>query len=475
MTDPIRQNMLRAIPPVDELLGHSLLAEKRKAHPHFPWTRLIRLVLEDFRRLERPPGGLDPADRDAVSGWIVKEIVSRAETLRTGGQTRVLNGTGVILHTNLGRAVVGSTTAAAVDEALLHYVNLESDPETGRRGRRAEVLNALVCLCTGGESCMIVNNNAAAVYLVANTFSPPGRVIISRGELVEIGGSFRLPEILRHAAGEVVEIGTTNRTYAGDYEREARPGDLILKVHKSNYAIEGFAHEAGSREIAAVARAKECYFVYDLGSGALFDYRAAGVGRDARVDEVLSWGADGVTMSGDKLLGGVQAGIIAGKKEFIDTLKQNPLRRAVRIDKVAVAALQDVLRHYLFGSDPAATIPLLDQILAPVEKFRTRAESVVSGLPRSVRDKWTIDVVDDEAAVGGGSLSSEIVPSAAISIRCERDEDAVDLARSMRLNTPPVFPRVKGNEIRVNMRSILPGEDGELGAALARVLTSAGI
>jgi L-seryl-tRNA(Ser) seleniumtransferase len=474
MTDSNKQNMLRAIPPVDELLGHADLAGMRAAHPNFPWTRLIRTVLDDFRCLEKPPSGLDFAGRKSVSDWILNEVKSRLEQLRTGGQKRVINGTGVILHTNLGRAVLGETTADAVHKALRHYVNLETDPETGKRGRRAVTLDQLVCLCTGGEASLTVNNNAAAVYLVASTFSPPGRIIVSRGELVEIGGSFRLPEILRHAAEKVVEVGTTNRTYAKDYAQAAGPGDLILKVHKSNYAIEGFAHEASCREIAEVAREKHCRFAYDLGSGALFDYRSAGVGDDARVEDILSWGVDCVTMSGDKLLGGVQSGIIAGKKDFLDRLKQNPLRRAVRIDKVVIAALQDVLRGYLFETDPAAAVPLLKQILGPVSEVEKRADAVVSSLRGSLRDPGKVVVTSDAAAVGGGSLSSEVVPSVAITINCEKDEDAVSLARSMRLGSPPIYPRVKGSEVRINMRSILSSEDDELGAALTRVLTGAG-
>jgi L-seryl-tRNA(Ser) seleniumtransferase len=331
----------RAIPAVDELLSHPDLATVRSRHPRFPWTRLVRLVIQQYRELEAPPAGVDATDRDSVRGWVLSRITTQIDELERGGQRRVINGTGVILHTNLGRAIIGSGTRSAVDEALAHYMSLEVDLDSGRRGKRAQTLNHLAALATGGEAAMVVNNNAAAVYLVVGTYSPPGRVIVSRGELVEIGGSFRLPEILRDAASEVIEVGTTNRTYAEDYRKPAAAGDILLKVHKSNYAIEGFVSEASYTDLVRVAADANCRVVYDLGSGAVFDYRSAGVGADDRIGDILEAGVDCVTMSGDKLLGGVQAGIIAGKSDFLAPIRNNPLRRAVRIDKLTVAALQD--------------------------------------------------------------------------------------------------------------------------------------
>jgi L-seryl-tRNA(Ser) seleniumtransferase len=297
-------------------------------------------------------------------------------------------------------------------------------------------------------------------------------VVVSRGELVEIGGSFRLPEILRHAAAGVIEVGTTNRTYAADYEKAAQPGDLILKVHKSNYEIEGFVHEATIGELVTVARARACQVVYDLGSGAVYDFAGAGVGRDPTVERVIAEGVDAVTMSGDKLLGGVQAGIILGTREFVGRLKQNPLRRAVRVDKVAIAALQEVVRSYLFASEPREEVPVLACTLADPDDLRARAARVVSEVgPRTAR---SLRVADDEAVVGGGSLSTVSVPSAAVVVRGESDADAVRLARALRLGAVPVFTRVKGSEVRVNMTTILPDEEGDLVRALVDVLAAPG-
>jgi L-seryl-tRNA(Ser) seleniumtransferase len=469
MTHSPARDFLRSIPAVDEVLSHPALASWRRDHPHFPWTRLVRAVLDELRAGGAEGIGERP-DRAAVTEWVVRTVAARAETLRHGGLRPVLNGTGVVLHTNLGRAPLNERAVAAAARALRGYVSLEIDLVTGDRAKRGDVLEALFCVLTGAEAAMVVNNNAAAVYLAANSCS--GRVIVSRGELVEIGGSFRLPEILRHAAAGVIEVGTTNRTYAADYETAAQPGDLILKVHKSNYEIEGFVHEATVAELVAVARPRGCQVVFDLGSGAVYDFAGAGIGHDPTVERVIAAGVDAVTMSGDKLLGGVQAGIILGTREFVGRLKQNPLRRAVRVDKVAIAALQEVLRSYLFASEPRGEVPVLACTFADPEVLRTRAARVVSGV--GTRVARSLHVADDEAVVGGGSLSAVSVPSAAVVIRGESDADAVRLARALRLGAVPVFARVKGSDVRVNMTTILPEEEDALVRALVGVLAAPG-
>lgn len=461
-----KKEILRAIPPVDDILAHPEVAGLQARHPRFPWTRLIRRVLDDFRAA---PPALPTADRAAVTDWIVAAVGARVHELAHGGLRRVINGTGVVLHTNLGRAVLSGEAADAGREALARYVSLEVDVESGQRSKRAAGLNELLLLATGGEACMVVNNNAAAVYLVVNSLSPPGRVIVSRGELVEIGGSFRLPEILRHAAAEVIEVGTTNRTYADDYRAVAGPGDVILKVHKSNYAIEGFAHEASIDELARVAADTGSHLVYDLGSGAVFDYSAAGVGEDPAVSDILTSGVDCVTMSGDKLLGGSQAGVVIGRREVVARLKENPLRRAVRVDKVTIAVLQQVLREHLFGADPRDRVPALGQIFADRDELKRRATAVIDAL--SSRRGHELTVVDDEGAVGGGSLSSHALPAAAIAVHCESDKEATDLARHMRRQEPPLFPRVKGSEVRINLVGIRPDEDDDLRRALEKSLS----
>jgi L-seryl-tRNA(Ser) seleniumtransferase len=385
---------------------------------------------------------------------------------------RVINGTGVILHTNLGRALLGQSVKAAVSEAMDHYVSLEVELTTGQRSRRGETMLELIRLATEAESALVVNNCAAAVYLVVDSFSPPGRVIVSRGELVEIGGSFRLPDILERAAGEVIEVGTTNRTYDHDYAKAARPGDILMKAHRSNYDIHGFTHEASLGELVDVAKEKGCHVVYDLGSGSFFDFAGAGFEGEEHVRNILRSGVDCVMFSGDKLLGGAQAGILAGRTHFMNKLRENPLRRAFRVDKMTVAAVQAVFRVYLFGKHPDREVPVLAQSTETVDDLRQRAERVVTALSDVVRRASAIEVVDDVAAIGGGSFAGREIPSAAIAVRCSSEKEAVALAKRMRGGPIPIIGRIKGNEVRINMRSVMPYEEEDLRRVLRSVLAT---
>jgi L-seryl-tRNA(Ser) seleniumtransferase len=458
---------LRSIPSVDEILGAPEIVALREAHPHFPWTYFIRGVTSDVRSGKNPPveGG-----RGGVRALIVETVVSRVAELKEAGTRRVINGTGVILNTNLGRAILGGEVVEAVRDAMSHYVNLEIELETGKRSHRGEMLNELLRLLTQAEDAVVVNNNAAAVYLVVNSYSPPGRVVVSRGELVEIGGSFRLPDILAKAAGEVIEIGTTNRTYASDYARVARAGDVLLKVHRSNYDIQGFTHEAEITELVKVGKEKKCHVVCDLGSGCFFDFAAHGIAGEKQVQDVLRTGVDCVTMSGDKLLGGVQTGIIVGRAGFLVKLKDNPLRRALRIDKTTIAALQALVRVYLFHRSPEKDVPILRQSTEAVDRLRERAERIIDGLLPGGRNAFDVQAVDDLAAIGGGSFACQDLPSIALAIRCGSEEDAVSLARRMRMQRIPILSRIKGNEVRLNLRSVLPYEDSDLCGGLNAVL-----
>jgi L-seryl-tRNA(Ser) seleniumtransferase len=464
------RNLLRAIPSVDSLLADDRIAGLRELHPNFPWTRFIRIAVDEFRTACEAGEERGAADREAVKQRILDNARSRLENLRCGGQSRVINGTGVILHTNLGRAVLGPGVRKAVSTAMAHYVNLEFDLASGERSKRGQTMLELIALASGAEQAMVVNNNAAAVYLVVNSYSPPGRVIVSRGELVEIGGSFRLPDILSRSAREVIEVGTTNRTYASDYEKAAKEGDLILKVHQSNYEVSGFTHEAGVAGLVEVARSKKCHLAYDLGSGAMFDFSKLGIEGEDVVSNILQTGVDCVTMSGDKLLGGIQAGIILGSAIFLARLKQNPLRRAMRVDKICIAALEALYRCYMFEKEPQVDVTVLQQVMDSSEALQARGAGIISGLPPRASANYGIEVVEDEAVVGGGSFACERVPSFAIAVRCNSEKDAVVLARRMRSHDPPIVPRIKGNEVRINLRSVLAREDDDLAKSLADVL-----
>lgn len=462
--------MLRSIPAIDEILHLDEIVELRAAHPRLPWTRFVRHCVDEFRARVQSDGPVDTGRDTAVQ--IVEIISSRLDALRIRGVRRVINGTGVILHTNLGRAVLGKSVKEDIESILDGYVNLEFDLERGERGKRGEQMHRLIQLATGAEASMVVNNNAAAVYLIANTYSPPGRVLISRGELVEIGGSFRLPTILASAAETVIEIGTTNRTYINDYAKHARLGDILLKVHRSNYEIEGFAHEASLEEIVQCAKTSRAHSVYDLGSGALFDFSEAGLAGEQQVERVLETGVDCVTMSGDKLMGGVQAGIIVGSAAFIAPLKANPLSRAVRIDKVGIAAVESLFRSYLFADDPVAEIPVLSQSLGALDELKARAHGIVDRVRETAAGSYSLSVVDDAAAIGGGSFARQEIQGIAVAIRCDSEKSAVSLSRTMRRHTVPLIPRIRGNELRFNLRSIPRADDAELGRQLAELLRS---
>jgi L-seryl-tRNA(Ser) seleniumtransferase len=461
------KNTLRAIPPVDDILGSADLAPLRQAHPKFPWTHCVRGVIDDFRSGKFGTVG---DDRDTVRSVILRRILDRVGELRNLGMRRVINCTGVILNTNLGRAVLDPAVRDAVCEAMAHYVNLEVDLESGKRSHRGATMIELLRLATEAEAAMVVNNNAAAVYLVVNSFSPPGRVVVSRGELVEIGGSFRLPDILAKAAGTVVEVGTTNRTYVEDYAKVAKRGDIFLKVHSSNYEIRGFTHTAQIADLVAVAKEKQCHVVYDLGSGSFYDFAHAGIEGEEQVKDVLKTGVDCVTMSGDKLLGGVQAGIIVGRSIFLEQIARNPLRRALRVDKITIAAMQALLRTYLFSDAPERDVPILRQSTEDVETLGTRAQGIVKALSTPVGERFDIAVVDDVAAIGGGSFACQEVTSMAIAIRCHTENEAVALAKKMRERPIPILARIKGSEVRLNLRTVMPYEDEDVRNELENVL-----
>lgn len=468
MKDDSIARALRSIPSVDELLGSERIRDLRERHPRFPWTAFIRRCVDEMREIIKQHPEQTPAD---PGGAILDLAFELFEDLRKPGMRRVINGTGVILHTNLGRALLGEEVRRAVDEALRSYVSLEFDLERAERSGRGERMEELVRLATGAEDAMVVNNNAAAVYLAVNTYCPPGRVLVSRGELVEIGGSFRLPDILSKAAGEVLEVGTTNRTYLADYENRVAAGDLIIKVHQSNYRIQGFTHEASLEALATLARTKGCYLLYDLGSGALFDFEGAGFEGEEMVENVVGKGIDCITMSGDKLLGGMQAGILVGKRSFLSRLRKNPLARAVRVDKSVIAAVEALMRIYLFSADPRAAVPTLWQVLTPKEELERRARAVEKELQERVKGVYRFRIAEDGAAVGGGSFATREVESIAVVVECPDETGALDTARRMRTNMIALIPRIRGNELRFNLRSVPPWEDQELIENLVRVLT----
>ena len=377
----------------------------------------------------------------------------------------VINATGVVLHTNLGRAPLADAAISAMATVAQGYSNLEYDVESGARGSRYVHCAALLRELTGAEDALVVNNCAAALVLALNTLAEGRGAIISRGELVEIGGSFRIPDIMERSGARLVEVGTTNRTHADDYRRALGSGPVgaILKVHRSNFAIEGFVAEASVAELRPIAAAAGIPIVHDLGSGLLLALDHIGLTGEPTARDALRVGATLVTMSGDKLLGGPQAGIIVGERTVIDALRRNPLARSYRVDKLTLAALEATLALYREPLRAMREIPVLAMLGASVENLRQRARALSDSLaPGHVSAR----VIDSEASVGGGAFPTARIPSIALAFV----DDAPALEARLRLGDPPVIGRLSDDQLLIDVRTVLPRDDDVLAAALAAAL-----
>jgi L-seryl-tRNA(Ser) seleniumtransferase len=393
---------------------------------------------------------------------LIDQVVKHLLRLERPRLSSVLNGTGVILHTNLGRAPVSAATAAAMAAAASSNVPLELDPETGERGKRMDEIARLLHWLTGAESALVVNNNAAAILLVLSAVAAGREVVLSRGEAVEIGGGVRIPDVLAQSGARMVEVGTTNRTYAVDYERAIGPQTAaILKVHPSNFRMDGFVRQATIAELALVAQSHGLPLIEDQGSGLLLDPAEFGLSGDRPVSESLEAGADIVTMSGDKLIGGPQAGVILGRGELVERCSRHPLARAVRADKTTLAGVAVTLRHYARG-EALGEIPVWRMISAPVSELRCRAEAIQARCP-------TWEVVDSDATIGGGSLPGSIVPSISLARSNPGGTSVKRLAATLRTGEPAVYSRIENDRLLIDLRTIPASDDGRLIDALSRI------
>src|SRR5574341_1697395 len=462
-------NPLRSLPGVDRLLNHTATATLVEAFGRPLTLDALRRVLDETRERLRENGSADPPGDDELIArtratlheWI-------APTLR-----RVINATGVIVHTNLGRAPLADAAIAAMIEVAGGYSTLEFDLETGKRGSRSLHAEALLQRITGAEAALVVNNNAAGVLLALTALAGPSReypdghgVIISRGQLVEIGGGFRVPDVMAQSGARLVEVGTTNRTHLHDYEN-AIDGTTaaILRAHRSNFAIVGFTTEPELPELAGLAKQHDLLVLDDIGSGALFDTAQFGLAPEPTVQASLEAGADVVMFSGDKLLGGPQAGILVGRAEVINRLRRHPLARAVRADKLCLAALAATLAHYLKG-DVLEHIPVWRMISRPIDGLRQQANEWKMALQTS---GLSSEIVDGRSAGGGGSLPGETLPSALVSLNLPAPDRA---AARLRACNPPVVARIEDDRLMIDPRTVLPDEEADLLAALETLVNS---
>lgn len=381
---------------------------------------------------------------------------------------RVLNGTGIIVHTNLGRAPVSEATANAMCEAAAGSVALEIDAVTGQRGGRMRELSDLLTLLTAAEQSLVVNNNAGAVLLALTALAGNRRVAVSRSEAVEIGGGFRIPDVLAQSGATLIEVGTTNRTYSSDFARAAADGaDVFLRIHPSNFSIQGFVAAPALTELRAVADDSGATLIEDLGSGTLVRTEEYGIDHEPTVQESIAAGVDIVTYSGDKLLGGPQAGVIAGRKDLIDQIASHPLARAVRADKSTLAGLSETLRHYVRG-DFESAIPVWNAISASADSLKSRAEHVISMADVAGQHLSTISTVN---YVGGGALPGQSLLGWAIRITTHSSGSATSLAKSLRLALPiAVYSRIEDDAVNIELRTISAQDDALLAESLRNAL-----
>lgn len=459
---------LRKLPSVDELLRESRLERLGEEVGRGLLVDAIRKVLAEARGSLRR--GLPESQAAELLAHLPREIEAEVRELLAISLRPVINATGVVLHTNLGRAPLAPAAAAHVAEVARQYSALEFDLGRGRRGRRDIHAAKFFKRALGAEASIVVNNNAAALLLVLNTLAEGGEVVVSRGELVEIGESFRIPDILAKSGATLREVGTTNRTRIVDYSRAfSKRTRMVLRVHPSNFRVLGFTERPDLRQLAALARRHSLPLVEDLGSGLLVDLSEQGMRDEPVAGASLRAGVGLVTFSGDKLLGGPQAGVIAGRKRWVETCRRNPLFRALRVDKMTYAALEATLHSYLCGRPEE--IPALRFIRQPLEAIALRADHLCAQLENEAGAQAAFEVVPGESLSGGGSWPGYSLPTRLVAISPSRFSPA-ELAARLRRTDPPVIVRVEGERVLVDLRTVFKDQEEALLAALRTALAS---
>ncbi|HAK97135.1 MAG TPA: L-seryl-tRNA(Sec) selenium transferase [Planctomycetes bacterium] len=456
-----RNDARRRLPSVSALLDDPRVQALVAAHSRPLVMRIVQKVLAEFR--ERL------AKEDAAAGAedVIAAVAARAEEVFGERLRRVVNATGIVLHTGLGRAVLPDAAAAAL-ASLNRCCNMQIDLGTGLRGKRNFMTEHILCELTGAEAAMVVNNNAAATYLILAALCKGKEVIVSRGQLIEIGGSFRLPECIHQSGALAVEVGTTNRTHLRDYAQALSPATgALLRVNTSNYRIEGFAKEVSIREIATLKQGRDVLVIDDLGCGAIIDLSAYGLPKEPTAQDSIAAGADIVCFSGDKLIGGAQAGIIVGRREYIVAIKKHPLTRILRVCKLTDLALEHALRLFLDPETLPATHPTLRMLTLPAAALKERACALKERLAGRL-ETMKLRVKEDESETGGGSLPGVRFPTHVLAVRSDRC-GADRLSLLLRRSEPPVVARIAGDDVLIDVRTLLEGEDDIVAEALVRI------
>ena len=464
MQDSDSKEMLRSLPAVDELLRQESISEAVETYPRTLVVRAVRNVLDRNRQaILNGKVALDSQGFEQAN--LVKEILAEIQHLASFTLRRVINATGVIVHTNLGRSLLCQDALDRLQLIGSGYSNLEYDLTAGRRGSRYVHAEDILCEITGAESALVVNNNAGAVLLALNTLAQGKEVVVSRGQLVEIGGSFRIPDIMSRSGARLREVGCTNRTHLYDYEGAIGPETaLLLDVHASNYQIVGFTAEVGLEELVELGRKHEVPVMQDLGSGCFVDVTPFGLQGEPLVQDTVRSGADVITFSGDKLLGGTQAGIILGRREVIAELRRNPLTRALRVDKLTLAALEATLRLYRDENTAIQAIPTLRMIATDQKTLEDRAQGLVKALRANIPESIEVEIMDGSSMVGGGALPTQTLPTKLVAIS-SKEASAARLEAHFREYVPPIIGRVEQELFLLDTRTLQPGDEEVIVAA----------
>lgn len=464
-------NLYKLIPKVDELLANDKIMKLLEIIPRQVVMDSIReetdLIREKIKKGENREVIVNQIDKLTLS------IENRALNKHSFKFKRVINATGVVIHTNLGRSLLNEEVLENIKNTSLNYSNLEFDLDMGTRGSRYSHLEEIITKITGAESSMVVNNNAAAVMLVLSTMCNDREVIVSRGELVEIGGSFRVPDVMEQSGGQLISVGTTNKTHIWDYENAINENTAaLLKVHTSNYRIVGFTSSVDSEELKELKDKYELPLIEDLGSGVLIDLSKYGLEYEPTVQDSLNNGVDVVTFSGDKLLGGPQAGIIVGKKEYIDKMKRNPLTRAFRVDKLTIAALESSLRLFLNEEDAVKQIPTLKMISMGIDEIDEKAQKLKELISKAkLKNISHMEILDDFSQVGGGSLPLERLKTRCLVLNLE-NISIQKFERELRNLDVPIVPRVYKDRIYFDLRTIKNDELNLVAEGIKEALNS---
>lgn len=472
----LMKELLRKLPAVDEILKEGRTKQWLEAYPRVLVLDAVRAALDRRRKAILEAGGQSSAQTMSEQSIAMPGILDEAETvlkeLSEPGLKPVINATGVVVHTNLGRSILSEKAIQRIIEVGRSYSNLEYDIPAGERGKRYVHVEGILRRLTGVEAATAVNNNAAAVLLCLNTLARGKEVIVSRGELVEIGGSFRVPDVMERSGAILHEVGTTNKTHPKDYEKAINENTgLILKVHTSNYKIVGFTKEVSPGELSTLGKKYNLPVMWDLGSGSFIDLATYGAGNEPTVQQAVDSGVDVLTFSGDKLLGGPQAGMILGKKTWLDPIRSNPLARALRIDKLTLAALDATLSQYLDREKAVKEIPTLWMLTQPLSEIERKARLMADGL-KSISDKeLSIFIQEDTSQSGGGALPTGNFPTRTVCIRHER-LSANHIESHLRLGRPHIIARIKEGMVVFDPRTLNDDEIGKIVEAVKNILTS---